>query len=66
MVPEHLHPRQDGPSRILREAVRTAGHNAQGAAGKRAVDKTPTPRGDALRGTLPEVPSKSVLRYATL
>ena len=61
MVPAYTHPRQDGPSRILREALRTAGHNAKGAAGTRYVDKTPAHRGDALRGTLPAVPSESVL-----
>ena len=60
MVPEYLQSRQDDSPRASHGALRMVDHSAHGAAGKRAVDKTPTPRGDALRGTSPEVPSESV------
>ena len=61
MVPAYTQSRQDDSPCASHEATRMVDHNAGGAAGSGDVDKTPAPRGDALRGTLPAVPSESVL-----
>ena len=60
MVPAYTQSRQDDSPCASHEATRMVDHKAGVAAGSGDVDKTPAPRGDALRGTSPAVPSESV------